>query len=221
MTFFSLRVNINPCEIPSLINSGYGLCVARKVGNDYTIVWKAIRKVCMTNVFHFSSDFQVFGQHSCRSGSPVSCTDSVPVCGGQKVLLESHGKFQSASGNMNKNAPILVSNQHVLTYLGMTCYDYESSSYLPMFVQKQPTFYGFSVCLLPTQTVKVWFQRDVSSSTIITTTENSMKWTLAMDPKQSLFWVLIFGTRDLASRSALTIPLQSRSSQPRLCRPQL
>lgn len=172
MTLFSLRVNINPCELPNLIRSGYRLCISRKVGTDFTVVWKAIQTISVTNVFHFSSDFQVFRQHSCRSGSPVACKDFVPVCNGQKLILDCHGNFQPASGDIKENASILVSNKHVLTYFGMTSYDYHSSSYIPMFIQKHPTCFGFSACLSPTRIVKVWFQRDVGSSTIITSTTN-------------------------------------------------
>lgn len=208
MTLFSLHININPCEIPGLINSGYRLCVARKVGNDYTIVWKAIRNICMTNVFHFSSDFEVFGQRSCRSGSHVSCAESVPTAGGQKIVLGSHGKFRSEYGSISNKGLTLVSNQHVLTYFGMSCYDYQSKSKLPMFLQKHPTCYGFSACLFPTKVLKVWFQREVSSGTILTMTENSYEVDLSDGSKTITF----LGRNLWYEGSGLTFCIDSSSS---------
>lgn len=171
MASFSLTVNINPCEIPHLVKSGYKLCVARKVNHDYTVVWKAIETICMTNTFYFSSHYQVFGQQTCLPGSKVVCKDSVSVCGGQTVALDNHGNYGSTSGYVDNKEPIQVVNKHDDTHFGLSCYDQDTESYLPVCVEKAPTCYGFSTCFTPTNVVKVWFEREVTSGTYITSIE--------------------------------------------------
>lgn len=45
MSDFNLTVTIDTAILPTLIDGGYKLCIAKKVNNQYTVVWQGSKWV--------------------------------------------------------------------------------------------------------------------------------------------------------------------------------
>lgn len=58
---YSLNVQIDSTILPTLKDSGYFLCLAKKVNNNYTVVWSGLNDYLELNTFQWQESYQVLG----------------------------------------------------------------------------------------------------------------------------------------------------------------
>ncbi|EIW62564.1 uncharacterized protein TRAVEDRAFT_68950 [Trametes versicolor FP-101664 SS1] len=142
MSDFNLAVNIDPAVLPILIDAGYKLCIAKKVNNQYTVVWQG-SNILPFNQFTWSAKYQVFGQ---------------------TATLDKYGVMHPATGTVDQSGKFTVENQFGLINLGVN--SYVNGTYSPSYVSANPVVAGPTV-LQPIESVLVWFDTQATTGTMI------------------------------------------------------
>ncbi|KAJ7040573.1 hypothetical protein C8F04DRAFT_1230905 [Mycena alexandri] len=168
---FILNVEIDDIMMPYLKQTGnmYNLCVAKKVGTDYNVVWSGNTQYLAKNKFQFEEQYQVFGGNKFGSGALVEAqTEPVNIAFGEVAVLQDTGVFQPAKDADNKkelvdSASFAVNNDYQAICIGVN--GKINGKFLPIYLSRQ--LVTGSIELQPKVEVMVWFSNKERTSSMI------------------------------------------------------
>ncbi|KAH9851346.1 hypothetical protein C2E23DRAFT_886533 [Lenzites betulinus] len=161
---YSLTVSIDTGILPTLINAGYKLCIAKKVNGVYTVIWQG-SNVLPNDQFSWSAKYQVYGSIAFNSGALVRATTNVQnIMSGETCVLDNFGIMNPASGSSDDSGIFTVQNNYGL--INIATNSYVNGTYAPSYVSTNPVVSGPNT-LQPIETVMVWFETNVTTGTMI------------------------------------------------------
>lgn len=164
-----VTIQIASGDLEVLKADGYILCFARCVEDSYDVIWQSYANYLANNPFSWSALYQLFGANAFSVGAPAGArTNAVDIAPGQQATLDHAGVLGSA---VEKGAPgkITLINNYGPIHPGLSGISTGPDGVqrmTPMFVAPRPIVTG-SYRLQPTDKVKVWFEQNGTSSTIV------------------------------------------------------
>jgi hypothetical protein len=166
---FELNVQIAANQVTSMKDLGYNLCIAKKVNENYTVVWTGDQAYLQNNLFEWQESYQVFGSNTFESGALVSVSTNVAdIDFNQTSILTKEGVMDAATGTVAPG-PFFVNNQFGLIHIGVN--GLLGDAFLPIYVS--PTVVEAINSLQPITTVMAWFAFNQSTSTMFFTSETA------------------------------------------------
>jgi len=160
MGTYSLTVNIDSTQYPVLKNSGYNLCIAKKVNGVYNVVWSGTTFL-QNNFFQWVEDYQVFGQLTFTPGALVRAqTLDQDIQFGQTCVLEADGVMDSATGPIDNSGTFHVINDFGPIHVGVN--GSIGGKFLPIYVT--PAIVSGEADLSPVVTLMAWFDLELETS---------------------------------------------------------
>lgn len=161
----SLTVTIQDKVMETLKTANYVLCIAKKVKDDYTVVWSGIKELLPTNTLTWTPEYELFGTNTFKDGFTVTATTKYqPIQGNQTCVLDAAGILGSASGSPDSEKPFYMDNQMGSVHPGVRMLLNGES--LPIYVAQEVAIKG-EASLQPKEYIKVWFTEKVETSTMI------------------------------------------------------
>lgn len=163
----SIVVKLDADSLQELKQSGYSLCFAKKVNDDYDVVWQSSTKYLSKNTFSWEPEYAVFGTNTYETSIKVEAdTDVVSAELGQQCTLDANGIMKSAITGTNPLG-VTVENQYGPIHFGMSqvCIIDGKEQITPIYVSKESRTTG-EIVLTPKEKVMVWFEANVETSTI-------------------------------------------------------
>jgi hypothetical protein len=173
----TITIQISDEDLKNLKSSNYNLCFAKKVdGFDYNLVWQAYGNYLSTNVFSWTPQYQLFGTNNFTPGSVVSTQTNLMTIGlGESSTLDEFGLLSNpVSGGSIKS--ISMQNNYGIIYPGIcqvsTGIDATIIS-TPIYIAQNALLKGVLSSLTPLNKVMVWFQQDIETATMFSSTTGS------------------------------------------------
>jgi hypothetical protein len=168
-----VTINIAKDDLVTLKGGNYKLCFAKKVGTgDYNVVWQSYKDYLYKNDFSWVPMYELFGSNRFASSIQVSVsTNLVPIKLGETSILDEYGDMGKAKTGGPKTSFTLKNNfggihpgvNQLSTGIGGVMIS------TPIYVANDVAVKGDTV-LTPVEKVLVWFEQNVETSTIFTTT---------------------------------------------------
>ncbi|AEA43987.1 hypothetical protein [Fluviicola taffensis] len=170
-----VNVEIAEADFDLLKNGKYALCFAKKVGDNFNVVWKSSKDFLMLNSFTWTPLYQLFGTNSFKGGVTVKASTYNQKCGlGQTCTLDANGKLSSAVDGGSKTA-LHLTNQYGPVHAGVnqmvTGIDGKEEA-LPIYVSEKQIIKGTND-LTPKESVLVWFEQNIETSTMFSTSRSN------------------------------------------------
>lgn len=161
-----MTVYIEP-EMLNILKSGnYVLCIAKKVNDSYTVVWKGIKDILRKNYFEWEPKYEIFGTNSFSSGLLVKATTTAQrIQGLQNCTLSPNGILSTATGTIDSSKPFCMKNEFGTIYPGVNIIQ-PDGEHLPIYVAPAPSIKG-DVSLLPKEEVRIWLEQNITTGTMI------------------------------------------------------
>ncbi|MGW8466145.1 hypothetical protein [Pseudomonas sp. CLCA07] len=171
----SVTIEIAAEDLTLLKKSGYKLCFAKKVGTeDYNVVWQSYVQYLSSNDFSWTPQYQLFGSNNFQANVAVKVSTNIVNIGlGQKSVLADSGLLgQAVTGG--PTVSITLDNEYGPIHPGInqlsTGIDGNQVS-TPIYVATAQVVTGNTV-LTPVETVLVWFEQNVQTSTMFSTSRS-------------------------------------------------
>lgn len=167
----SVNVQIAADDIRRLMNSGYRMCFAKKVGTaDYNVIWQSYKDFSENNTFSWIPRYQVFRTDTFQSGVTVKTSSSPKAIGlGEITTIDKYGILTDPVTG-GDNASINVDNEYKATHIGVcqlsTGIDGKEVS-TPIYVSENECMLGNAV-LKPVEKIMIWFEYNAQTSTMFT-----------------------------------------------------
>ncbi|MFS2109104.1 hypothetical protein ACCC88_05420 [Sphingomonas sp. Sphisp140] len=170
----NVTIEIATEDFEALRQGGYSLCLAKKLaagGVDYDVVWRSSPNFLPSNTLSWIPDFQLFATNQFAEGQLVNPATNVVVIGqGETSTLDQNGILHEAVPGgppmgfvmVNEFGPIHPGLNQWLTWID------GSMQPLPIFVLPYAAVPG-TVDFQPIDTVLVWFEPNIETSTIFMT----------------------------------------------------
>ncbi|PPQ64860.1 hypothetical protein CVT26_002578 [Gymnopilus dilepis] len=159
---FNLTVQISDNQLTNLKDLGYNLCIAKKVNQNYTVVWSGNQSYLSNNIFEWEESYQVFGTNTFQNGALVNvATNQVDIAFNQTSILSKEGVMEPATGSIAPG-PFFVDNQLGDIHIGVNAL--LGGSFLPIYVS--PEVVQSINTLQPITTVMAWFALSQNTSTM-------------------------------------------------------
>jgi hypothetical protein len=166
-------------DLATLKTNNYAMCFAKKVasGGDsgsYNVVWQSLTKYVYSTAFSWTPQFSLFGTNVFADTVTVTATTNARALGlGQQCLLDQNGILQPpATGGPATGVSML--NQFSLIHPALsqisTLNGVQQTT--PLYVAPQGMVQG-TVTLTPIDTVMVWFQQDIATSTMFSSARSN------------------------------------------------
>jgi hypothetical protein len=168
-----LEVQIAPDDLEFLKTNQYLLCFA-KIPQSYNsaIVWQCFSGYLQNNPLSWPAQYQVFGSSSFITGGVATIdTSTAMIALGQQITLSADAAFQSTAVGAPANSFTIHNEYRQKIYLG-----FGGASTGPDGVQRTTPIFVMSApatdfnTFTPVEIVKVWFQQNVVTSTIVDST---------------------------------------------------
>ena len=163
----SIIVKLESESLEALKNAGYSLCFAKKVNDEYDVVWQSSTKYLSKTTFSWKPEYEVFGTNTYETSVKVEAdTNVVGVELGQQCTLDKHGIMGNAVSGTNPTS-ITILNEYGPIHSGINqlCIINGEENSTPIYVSKQDRTKG-EIILTPKEKVMVWFEANVETSTI-------------------------------------------------------
>jgi hypothetical protein len=168
-----LEVQIAPDDLEFLKTNQYLLCFA-KIPQSYNsaIVWQCFSDYLQNNPLSWPLQYQVFGSSSFITGGVATIdTNTATIALGQQITLSADAVFQSPAVGGPANSFMIHNEYRQKIYLGFGGWSIGPDGVprmTPIFVMPTPPadFNAFT----PVEIVKVWFQQNVVTGTIVDST---------------------------------------------------
>jgi len=164
MGTYTLQVNIDPSIFPTLANAGYKLCIAKKVNNQYTVVWSGTTFL-VKNTFQWTEEYQMFCTQKFTAGALVSAsTVDQPIQYGQTCTLDKIGQLGPATGTISPTGTFYLVNNYSAINPGVN--GNLGGTFSPIFVSPNPVVPGSTNGLSPIIRILAWFDLQLVTSTM-------------------------------------------------------
>lgn len=163
----SIVVKLASESLKQLKDSGYSLCFARKVNDEYNVIWQSSKKYLANNTFLWEPKYAVFGTNTYQTSIQVEADTEVRSAElGQQCTLNENGIMESAVSG-TQPLGVTVKNQYGPIHFGMSqvCVIDGREQVTPIYVSKESRTKG-DILLTPKEKVMVWFEANVETSTI-------------------------------------------------------
>ncbi|RON44301.1 hypothetical protein BK666_18290 [Pseudomonas frederiksbergensis] len=172
----TVSIQIDSADLTTLKQNGYKLCFAKKVGTEaYNVVWQSYVQYLSFNDFSWTPQYQLFGTNQFQANVQVrASTNTVNIGLGQQSTLDSSGLLGAAvSGGADTD--ITLVNNYGAIHPGInqlsTGLDGAQVS-TPIYVATNQVVTG-QVTLKPVETILVWFEQNVQTSTMFSTSRSN------------------------------------------------
>ena len=171
----SVKIQIAAGDLTTLKQSGYKLCFAKKVGNEaFNVVWQSYVQYLSNNTFSWTPQYQLFGSNTFQANVQVEVSTNIVTIGlGQQSILDNSGLMGPATTGGPDTALTLINNYgniHPGVSQLSTGIDGKQVS-TPIYVASNPVVRG-STALTPIETLLVWFEQNVQTSTMFSTSRS-------------------------------------------------
>lgn len=166
MTEKILRIKIESDDFRALKDSGYLLCLAKKVdGYPFNIIWHAYAVFFEMNQFRWTPDYKLFASNAFIPGEVVQeSIAAVPVGLGQQSTLDSLGiLLPPVSGG--PSAAVTMKNDFGSIHPGLK----QSATGIDQKVTREPNFLTERAVLrgltemVPAELLLIWFEQNVTT----------------------------------------------------------
>ncbi|KIK66868.1 hypothetical protein GYMLUDRAFT_239090, partial [Collybiopsis luxurians FD-317 M1] len=125
MATYTLEVHIDSSQLPLLKNpeNPYTLCVARKVGDKYNVVWKGNEGFLEHNTFEWTNKYKVFAANTFKSGALVkAASNDVSIEYKQEAIFNQSGVMEHAKDDTEHpvDGTFKVINNHGTIHFGVS-----------------------------------------------------------------------------------------------------
>ncbi|WP_194788843.1 hypothetical protein [Pseudomonas sp. UFMG81] len=171
-----VTIKVATSDLQFLKANNYKLCFAKKVGDAaYNVVWQSYDKFLVTNTFSWTPQYQLFGTNRFEDNVTVDASTNIVTIGlGQQATLDKAGVLGAPSTG-GPDTSITMLNNYGSIHPGVnqlsTGIDGSQVS-TPIYVAENSVALG-SATLTPKETVLVWFQQDVETSTMFSTARSN------------------------------------------------
>lgn len=172
----SVTIEIAPEDLEALKKAKYALCFAKKVAEgDYNVVWQSSKQYLSNNIFSWTPMYQMFGSNLFQANIQVEVSTNIQQIGlGETCILDETGYLKTASTG-GPDISLTMNNQYGSIHPGInqlsTGLDGQTIS-TPIYVAQSPIVMGLDV-LTPVETVLVWFQQNIETSTMFSTARSN------------------------------------------------
>ncbi len=167
----SVVIKIDHDDMKVLVNGGYNLCFAKKVGDsDFNVVWQSYdhTQYMSSNTFSWTPVYQVYGSNMFASSVTVSESCGPQTIGlGQTTTLDQYTAFSSPiTGGSSKELTVI--NQFGPIHLGVSqmCIDITGQQQTTPIYLSEEQFTTGSVAMEPVEQVMVWFESKIATGTM-------------------------------------------------------
>lgn len=163
----SIRVQLSKEALVALKKSGYALCFAKKVNGVYNVIWKATKEYLQNTTFSWEPKYKVFGTNTYDNNVKViTDTNEVSVTLGQQCTLDQYGTMGDAVTG-GKSQCVTIVNEYGSIHSGISQVSKLNGTEetTPIYVSAEPRLKG-EIELEPKESVMVWFEANVETSTI-------------------------------------------------------
>jgi hypothetical protein len=160
----TVTIKIDRADLETLTNGNYCMCFAKKVSDDFNVVWQSYTDYQATNSFSWIPAYQMFGTtNQFSAGVRVSIqTEIVDVGLGEMLTLDASGSLRPAVPGGDPKGITLVNNYGSI-HPGLS----DGQRYAtPIYVAKYLIGKGINT-LYPTEIVRVWFAQNAVTATMI------------------------------------------------------
>jgi hypothetical protein len=172
MTMKTVTINIDKDKHGKLMDEHYKLCFAKKVGDVFDVIWQSYDDYLVSNTFSWIPTYQMFGSNTFADGVKVKAmTETIDVGLGQTVTLNKHGDFLDPAVTGGPSTGITLTNNYKSIHPGLNSVSISGDGTrvtTPIYVAQDPIETGTDT-LTPVDIVRVWFQQNVVTSTMIST----------------------------------------------------
>lgn len=163
----SIIVKLESESLEALKTAGYALCFAKKVNDEYDVVWQSSTKYLSKNTFSWKPKYAVFGTNTYETSVRVEAdTNVVNAQLGEQCTLDVNGIMKNAvSGTNPMGITILNEYGPIHSGINQVCIINGEEKNTPIYVSKQNRTKG-EIILTPKEKVMVWFEANVQTSTI-------------------------------------------------------
>lgn len=164
-----VTIEIAEADFAELKQNGYRLCFAKKVAEGaYNVVWQSYLKFLENNTFSWTPQYQLFGTNTYDDNIKVKATTNTVNIGlNETSLLNEDGHIEAPYSGGSKTAITLL-NKYGSIHPGVnqlsTGIDGQQTS-TPIYVAPKTMVSG-TATLTPKESVLVWFEQDIVTSTI-------------------------------------------------------
>lgn len=163
----TVTIKIDGSDLENLKEEGYKICFAKKVNDGYNVVWQSESGYYASNTFSWKPLYQLFGSDEFEGDVTVSVSTNVVDIGlGEQATLDAAGVLGEASTGGPSTAVTMV-NEAGRIHPALNSYSIyngqavTSAIYVaPQAIEKGPD------SLTPVETVQVWFEQKIESSTM-------------------------------------------------------
>ena len=166
-----VQIEISTEDLRLLKGAGYKLCFAKKVDDEYNVVWQSYTDYLSNNKFSWTPQYQLFGSNVFQNNITVKVSTNLVTIGlGETSVLDSAGILGDPSTG-GPETSITLENEYGTIHPGVnqlsTGLRGEQVS-TPIYVAPKAAVMGPAV-LTPIEEVLVWFQQDIETSTMFST----------------------------------------------------
>jgi hypothetical protein len=170
MTSKTVTIHIDPVKHGQMKDEGYKMCFAKKVGEDFDVVWQSSTDYLATNTFRWVPAYQLFGSNNFLGGAAVSVqTEIVDIGLGETLTLNPEGDIIGPAITGGPADSVTLINNFGRIHPGLNSVSILNNGgrlTTPIYVAKDAIETG-TVHLTPVDIVRVWFAQDVATSTMI------------------------------------------------------
>lgn len=170
----SIKVELSKETLETLKKSGYAMCFAKKVNDTYNVIWKATNEYLQNTIFSWVPKYKVFATNTYEDNVKVTTdTDEVTATLGQQCTLTKEGVMEDAVTG-GKDQCITIENNYGSIHSGISqvCRMNGKDEVTPIYVSSEARLVG-EIELEPKESVMVWFEADVETSTIFETAKTN------------------------------------------------
>lgn len=172
MTMKTVTINIDKDKHGKLMDEHYKLCFAKKVGDVFDVIWQSYDDYLVSNTFSWIPAYQIFGVNTFEAGAKVKAMTEIKDIGlGETITLNKHGDFDGGAVTGGPATGITLKNLYKAIHPGLNSVSIAADGTrvtTPIYVAQDPIETGTDT-LTPVDIVRVWFQQDVHTSTMIST----------------------------------------------------
>ncbi|WP_298513149.1 hypothetical protein [uncultured Kordia sp.] len=162
-------VEITTEDLIQLKDAKYNLCFAKKLNDSFNVVWQSYDNFLNTNHFSYEPNYELFCSNTFEENELVVVSTNIQPCdlGNYCTLTEAGVLDPQTSGGINNS--LTLKNDYDTIHSGVqqssTGIDGKTIS-TPIYVSEKAIIKGYDE-LNPKDIVRVWFQQDIETSTMI------------------------------------------------------